>query len=200
MVNTLEKIELVGLPGSGKTTYINKYCKNSPATFSVKNINRVQRLYYGGLFFCYHPFISERLVRLMIREYRLVRHPGLKHKFFFLLLNTCAREFLSRNKSKYILDEGLCQFVFSMYERVVCAEMVAQDFSFLIKYKKTHQIIFMEASEETRLKRYRDRGRKFRQITGHPEYNQEFSRVVEKNSVEIKKFFKNNFSYTEIYT
>lgn len=194
MSKIIFKLELVGLPGSGKTTYLNDYVRNNSLVVPVSSISRVKRYLFAMIYCLTHLFTAFKIAKVIIREYKLLKHPGLKHKIFFIFFSACAREMMGKLAVRCVVDEGLCQFIFSAYEHEVSYEEVMHDFAFLAKRKQLWKIVFMQTDAITRGSRYEIRGRKFRDYIGDSLYQQKFQEVVIKNNEVIKKFFLENFN------
>jgi hypothetical protein len=187
------KNELVGLPGSGKTTLgINMSTKQSNTNF-INKISKFDRFFYGTMYSFYDFFTFIKFLKIILKEYRSTIHPGLKHKFFFTFLSACAREMKGNFYRNCTIDEGLCQFVYSVYEHEITYEEILKDFSFLTKKKHLWKIIYVEADELVRTERYTRRGRRFRDYVGDNEYQKKIWKVIEENDDIIKTFFLQNF-------
>lgn len=107
-----------------------------------------------------------------------------------LFLKASAIESRSLFSKKTIVDDGLCQFLITLFER----EIDNDDLSKLKKLVPQNATIFIvESGNEERLVRMNKRGRVPRDFMG-TEYLMKISPIWESNAQTLKKFFVENFT------
>lgn len=104
-------IEWLGLPGSGKTTLSKQaLIIDQDRSMLVLPMNRAERLFWMGLFFCTHAILTVRVGRLIQQEPRAIR-AYVRHLLIVSAAATIKAEALCvfYPDKDYHLDEGLLQ-------------------------------------------------------------------------------------------
>ena len=145
-------IELVGLPGSGKTTFAKKLEKEGGWT-RVRVTGAGEILRYNFLFVLFHP------VSTFSQLVWFARYAGDRSlwytKFMNLFLVHNAKFMKARSIDRAIVDQGHLQNIISLFGRAVEKERVASYVRILPK--PDHALIFTVSSEIAE-KRMKERG------------------------------------------
>lgn len=145
-------IELVGLPGSGKTTFARSLTAGD--RFSrVRIENKLELVWYNLLFFFRFPGTFFRLLLLHIK-YRGPR--SLWHtKFTSIFLDYNAKYMKARRVPFAVLDQGHLQVLMSLFEN----ELPEHEFNKVLRIlPKSDHYIFFNIPEAIRLEHLADRG------------------------------------------
>lgn len=180
-----EIIELVGLPGSGKTTWAQS---QSFPFFPNGKYTRTERFAALLLFKITHPIVFLRLCNLTLKQTPHVRR--LKHKLFFLLGTALASERRAQklNESRVIIDEGILQYLLGIFESPI-TKQDTQIMTHIINYLPRRTIRWFEADKEERTKRMQERERT--PLAGFGEkYQTQWLSTVETNAPLFKNLLQ----------
>ena len=139
--------EVIGLPGAGKTHYV------GGKQVLVKG--RACRYWWALLFSIKHPKIAWHFLYKTVRTPQV--RPALKNKALFLLFGAFAREYKARPGQ--IIDEGLYQYILSLYEVTVSRKAVKDDITILAPLRRG--VLHFRTDETIRESRMQERGRWF---------------------------------------
>lgn len=142
--------EIMGLPGVGKTTYCCKINMCVPVFITPR-----KRFFYAMKFLLQHPVVFSYFFYKTIKVPQQRR--SLRNKVFFLLFTSFAKE--AGATGNKILDEGLYQYILSLYEINVSRSDVSRDLRMLYALKR--KVIHLVAEEDVRHARLQKRGRHF---------------------------------------
>lgn len=188
-------IEYLGLPGSGKTYLAERRVKENQEYTYVAIRTRTERFFYAFVFMGTHPLISFRMIWTVMKRTPL-HFRLLKHKTAFLLLGAFAREARASyfTTKDTVLDEGLHQFMLSMYEKPVDERTMQEDWGMIVRnMKHTRQIVFVECKREARMQRMRTRNRFPRRMLSQA-YQEHFLGVQEQNYPLVKRLLEEEYS------
>ena len=145
-------IELVGLPGAGKTTFAKQLCEDKKHTL-VRINGRSELLYYNLLFLFAHPYSwCAQLVWL----FRHKGKPSLWYtKFTNLFLVHNAKYMKARQFRRAIIDQGHHQNILSLFDEVVDEKIIN---AYLRILPKPDLLCFLLVDDETRATRLHSRG------------------------------------------
>lgn len=187
------QIELVGVPGSGKTYHSVKMANAEKGTI-VSIGGKFERFFFTLCFLVFHPMVFFSLLHKTVTYPQIYRNT--KHKVFFLFFGACAKEFKSNFYKRAIIDEGIMQYLFSLHEYEIQEGELDKSLNILTSLKR--RVVYLTAPNETvRLKRLQKRGRTFRSYMGTA--NQEiYTAFFLKNEKHIMNFLKDNYRYSKI--
>lgn len=185
-------IEFFGLPGSGKSHIAEKEFGYIEKPYSTI-LDRIRKYSLVALYETMHPIRSAAFFIAIVRETR-DNAPLLMHKLKFLYLNAEAREQAGQFKKEGVIDEGLVNYLLSLYERKISEKDVN---SIVKRIPKKRMVYIINASKSVREKRMLERKRNPRSIFGES-YLAERESVLEHNYEVIKGVIKKNFTYKEI--
>ncbi len=155
--------EFIGLGGAGKTYRAAEYAKTKNIPL-VSILNSWERSLYAFLFMARHPIVVARLVWWVIQQGQTVS--GLIfHKIFFLLFRTLGREGKILFLDDAVIDEGLVQFIISLFEEPVSAKDI-KNYIQLILSVAPRQIYILDTPILIRQERMTHRRRIPRSIFG----------------------------------
>jgi len=183
-------IEFVGMPGSGKTFWATSNQYPSSA-FTYLEVSGRERFVLTFQFFISKPFLFCKLVYLLIKNSKKDLSL-IKHKIFFLLFFACALEIKSKKLPNPLIDQGLLQVFLCMYDQAVSLERIHNDFELIRKELTMRTIVFVEASQNVRMKRIDSRKRMPRSNFGST-YVESFLAAVASNYPTIKSCIAETF-------
>jgi glycosyltransferase involved in cell wall biosynthesis/cytidylate kinase len=145
-------IELVGLPGSGKTTFAKRLAEGG--VWKLVSVHGAPELiFYNALFLLRYPR------SFFATLFWLYRHRGLREfwytKFVNLFLVHNAKYMKVERCPRAIIDQGHQQNVISLFDASVSAEIIDR---YVRVLPKPDVLCFFLANEETRTKRLAERG------------------------------------------
>lgn len=184
--------EFFGLPGSGKSYIAEREFGYAAKSFSSIS-QRLIKYFLVALYEVMHPIRSAVFILAIIRETQHNRKL-MMHKLKFLYLNAEAREQAASFKREGVVDEGLVNYLLSLYERKISTKDVQ---SLLKRIPKKRTIYIVNANFEARKKRMKNRNRIPRASFGK-EYAKEREEILEHNFDVIKQLIKKSFTYKEI--
>jgi glycosyltransferase involved in cell wall biosynthesis len=145
-------VELVGLPGSGKTTFAKRLAERE--SWKLITISRSYELFlYNALFLLRHPISFARGLWWLCR-YRGVRELWYT-KFVNLFLVHNAKYMKAARCPRAIIDQGHHQNIISLFDTRVADDTIDEYRRIL---PKPDLLCFFLADEETREKRLAERG------------------------------------------
>ena len=169
--------EFIGLPGSGKTYHAQRLSSEIGAPM-IGALSRKDR-FLGALCFATHrPLVVMRLVRELFCETH-VSAALLWHKLFFLLGNALARESVAMRFETAVIDEGLAQYIYSLYEHRITVRDIQRYFD-IVKLPEERTVTIIEASDNIRHERMAARGRVPRSAFGLS-YGESWEEVLSSN-------------------
>ncbi len=133
-------IEIIGLPGSGKSTIANLVKENS--RFCVVQLNtKFEKASFLGVFIFLKPIYFLKYIKLIQGQPLLIRS-YVRHLFFI----SCAKEakafFYSLfSKKIFLIDEGLCQRLLSIFEGKIETLILRKHLSSLPTWKKKFLVV-----------------------------------------------------------
>lgn len=171
-------IEFFGPPGAGKTTVAQALSREINATVVVLGGRRERWL--GGWYFCLkRPRLAAALLFLVIKETRkswpLFRRT--LHQLFKAWAITIKAEQLLTSARLIIIDEGLAQFFFSLYNRPVLAGELKNYFQ---RFVFSDFLVLLTAPLDLCRRRMVERGRIPRFHTGLN--YQSWLRIIDQNN------------------
>lgn len=178
-------IELLGLPGSGKSYYAKELTQAGEGEL-IQISGRFERFWRALWYLVLHPRLAANLIHKTIEQQKYGDH-SLKHKIFFLLFSAFAREQKAQQRAQSIVDEGLYQYAFSLYETQVTAENIERDLTWYGTDER--RIIFMKASLENRTERMIERQR-FPRGGKREDTTPEFSKVLTVTETCLEKLLE----------
>lgn len=145
-------VELVGLPGSGKSTFA-RALESKEGFTRVRIGGRVELLFYNALFFFCHPI---RFTRLFIWTMRDLGSSGFRYAKFvncFLVHNATYRK--AGRYQKAVIDQGHAQNIVSLFERTISEDKM-NAFVHLIPHADV--LVIFDVPEDERVRRLTVRG------------------------------------------
>jgi len=162
LLNKYMRIELFGLPGSGKTFFAGEYKEryNIPV---ISLASRKEKYGYCLLFFLNHPYITLRLLFWIVSE-TLFNLRLMWYKIDRLFFSILAREQKAQGYEAFILDEGFLQLLLSIPE----SPLYTKDVSFLVSFlrKRNIEIHILKTDKAIRYERMEERKGKPRSAFG----------------------------------
>jgi hypothetical protein len=179
--------EIIGLPGSGKTSFSKELILTKRRIKYIQISNTKDKIFYNLIFMIENPVSYYYLLFKTIRE----------NYFNLRLLKYKLTKFLFRNIAKYqksksykmdsIIDEGLIYYIFSLYERKISKNEIIKSLYFLPLNKI--YLIILETNDKIRYKRMKQRKRIPRKIFGK-KYQEEFLEILDYNGKKIIEILK----------
>jgi len=187
-------IEFFGLPGVGKSYMAGKFShKYAAPIISVQG--RLEKYFLVAAFAFLRPRTFLFFLKEIVRENR--RNAGLlHHKIRNIYFDVVATEQKSSfTQGARIIDQGFFLFLISLYERKINASEIEKCLGY---FKKNNYYVFIvEADDDIRKKRMRERGRIPRSSYGR-EYIDAWFPILEHNYKIVKEAIKNSFPNTTI--
>jgi hypothetical protein len=149
------RIEIVGLPGSGKT-YLSRIKSNNFDIEFIRAGRSLKKYFFCLLFIFHNPFLFFEFLFLLIKENK--KDPFLFKYKLYLFSNALSREGQALRREEYIIDEGMFHFAFAFYERQINDKDLRLFLKFYKRIKK-RKILLLEVQEKTRRKRLEERQR-----------------------------------------
>lgn len=185
--------ELVGMPGSGKSTYATGLIEENKNRSIVSLNGRLER-FFGSLSFS----LKNLPLVILLFSWLLRKHSGgwrlLKHKTFMFSV-ALAKENKARNTS--IVDDGLLQFVFSISDYPLSSVEVSKIVSRLDL--RDREVIFIDCADEVSALRMKNRKRIPRSQFGE-KYVQTFFGAMRANSPLLIGELEKKFIVTKVTT
>ncbi|OGZ16967.1 MAG: hypothetical protein A3H76_05070 [Candidatus Lloydbacteria bacterium RIFCSPLOWO2_02_FULL_54_12] len=145
-------IELIGLPGAGKTTFA-KHLAEGGEWSLVKVGGKSELLFYNALFLGRHPIVFLRTL------FWLFRHIGRRElrytKFVNLFLVHNAKYMKAGKYPRAVIDQGHHQNVIALFDERVADGVIDR---YAHSLPKPDLLVFFAASDEVRTKRLSGRG------------------------------------------
>jgi peptidoglycan/xylan/chitin deacetylase (PgdA/CDA1 family)/adenylate kinase len=152
-------IELVGLPGAGKTTLARHLAEQGAVV--VGTTSKLRLIADTLLFELAHPLAALRIATAIVRKAPTGMHHSLYINGYLLSASKLMRaQRLSRKGKIAVIDQGHAQLVVSL---------LGLSPSLIQALPKPDLLILVEAPRELRQKRMKDRGRTPREEGGEPE-------------------------------
>ena len=183
-------LELVGLPGSGKTFLAPILAKKHDMPVVSTNWFG-ERYLLALLFFLTHFELSCQ----MLRRVRIdtAPYPYLKRRKLRRFISIVAREQKARLLGKGLIDEGLFQYLITIYENEAPAGEIEYFLGLLDR--GIYRVYLLEVDDMTRARRMAQRGKTPRAHMG-PEYQQHWQQISRKNFVRLKSLLLKQFNAT----
>jgi len=143
--------------------------------------NRKEKYWYVTRFIFGHPLVFTYFLFLTISRHSFGGRAALWHKISFLFFGAIAREQKVRFTDKYIIDEGLAQYLLSLSDRYITKQDAERMVSFLLKDSFIYVVHAQDGSRRSRLDL---RTKKLREQFGS-EYVKMWNKVLEKNYTYI---------------
>jgi broad-specificity NMP kinase len=200
-------IEISGVPGSGKTTFINNIKKILPKGWSVfpidspslpligKLINKIKIIFYLFIFLLFEPRFSYQIIIYISDALKNISETT--YTKFYLFINILFKighaYFINKfnNKNGIIIDEGLSHipFNFLSYNSNHINSDWIELMSFLKKLTKNINLVIINTNKEEVKKRITNRG--------HKRLNKgiELNTFIEMNFTLIKMIEDNSYSF-----
>lgn len=145
-------IELVGLPASGKSTFVRDFLQEKGFT-RVLIKTKKELLYLNFIFILKHPFFSLYTIWLIFIHSTSIAL--FYYKFMNTFLHHNARHEKAKKIKKAVIDEGFTQNVLSIFDTQVPQRQIEK----YLKYApRTDKVFVFEARTKTIQKRARERG------------------------------------------
>lgn len=105
--------ECVGVPGSGKTTYVHNVVTQGTMTTPPLYVGK----WYALRYIVMHPLFTTRWIRVLVSESNRTHTWGIARHKFAIFLNTIARlSWAAHMKGEVIIDEGIVQRLLTLFE------------------------------------------------------------------------------------
>jgi len=159
-------IEIFGPPAAGKTT-LAKGCKNQLRVELLTVLSRSERYGLCFRFLLARPFAFANLLAATLIQ-GLPSLTRTRHKLYRLTCHLAkgvkANKLHIKNPKRLLLvDEGMAQYFFSLYEREVSEKEAIR---YINKFVQSDLLLYIFADEEVRKSRMHERGRVPRIHTG----------------------------------
>lgn len=187
--------EYVGLPGSGKTYLAEKKHKENN-TKLLNPTGRVRSFVWTFLYVIIHPLNFFRLFAILLKETKGVEKGLLKHKLLFLLPQSLGVEAKSWFYKEAVIDGGILQFLFSIFERLVSIDDLLK-IKKILPPSRNRTVFYIETSRDAREKRMNKRRRKVREKFTS-DYRENWFATINSNAKKIKEFLRKNYEFIEI--
>ena len=179
--------EVLGLSGVGKTYYCEKYSKENNKVIIQIN-SKFENTKFVIKFLLKNFRISLSILRILMKE----NSKSILYHKIKLLFRAMAKEEKSKKYENSIIDEGLLQFSYSIYDR----KTQDKDYERYIRKVKSlnpkRKIIIIEANEEKRSFQMKLRNRIPRSKFGI-KYAKQIQEIIKVNHQTIKETIKKNF-------
>ena len=188
------KIEIIGLPGSGKTFLSQE--KALELNISVLLIKKKIYKYFFVLFFCFYRFYFFIFILRLIYVENNKNKKVLKHKLY-LFSEYIAVESRCFFSDKYIVDQGFMNLPFSVFDRKIKENDLIVFLKYYNKSCRNRKIFLLETEEGVRQKRIKGRGRRPRSFLGQ-DYAIKIDNILFINKNIIYNFYLKNIKNCEI--
>lgn len=186
--------EVIGLTGAGKTYWSGQYAREKSLQYVTLG-GRWWRYKNALLFVINRPLLAFQIFRLAF-IYSLSNRGIIKHKLLYIMLNAYAREYLATSQdADVIIDDGILQFVFSIYEQKISRRIIQNDFNFSAISDRV--VLQVTAPKVTRIERMKKRGRFLRHTFSDAE-RERYTEVFEHNFQVISEELSTYFNLIEI--
>ena len=152
-------VELVGLPGVGKSTIAKALTKNGWEIIQADS--RSELLWYNLVFLLYHP------IRFFLLLGYIFAHANSFSEWYLLFMNNFlhvnAKYIKAKKYEKAIIDQGYTQNIVSFFTKPADTQAINQ---YLNTVLKPDLVILLTAPQEIRKKRLRQRGYGVRDRSG----------------------------------
>ncbi|HNV97633.1 MAG TPA: hypothetical protein PKL13_05050 [bacterium] len=188
------KIEVIGLPGSGKTFLSKeKFFEFGSDLISVKRNG--YRYFFVMLFCCFRFYYFFSVLKIIFIENKKNKNI-LKHKIciFFEYISNEAQCFFKNN---YIIDQGFMYLPFSIFDRKIEEKDLVIFLNYYRKFCRDRSLFLIEVDEVIRQKRIEKRGRRPRSSLGI-NYAISIDKVLFLNKNIIYNFYLKNVKDSKI--
>lgn len=188
------KIEVIGLPGSGKTFLSKK--KSLELNFDLISAKRGWHTYFFVilfLFFRFYYFFS--ILKLIFIENKKNKNI-FKHKvrIFFEYISNETKCFFKNN---YVIDQGFMYLPFSIFDRKIEKDDLVIFLNYYKKYCQDRSLFLIEVDEVIRQKRIEERGRRPRSFLSL-KYAVDIDKILFLNKKIIYNFYLENIKNSKI--
>jgi hypothetical protein len=185
-------IETFGLAAAGKSTYARRFAAENNLPL-VDVPSRAETYFYFLLF----RLLNGRLSSALSTRCRQQIEPNerMRRRKRILYWKAGAREQKARILGGGLIDEGLLNFLLTLYE----TEIPAEDLELFgrLMGRKGRELHIVEADQDARSARIAERTQFARRDVG-PEYFETWSRVTLKNYEKLRAWIKENRAYKVI--
>lgn len=183
-------VELVGLPGSGKSFLAPRIAAEHGVP--IVRVGRLgQRPLYALLFAFSHPRLAFQLLAISHEQSQGALRQIKRHR----LVSALAKELKVRILGGGLIDEGLFQILLTLYEAP--AEPARTEELLSMLPKADYRVYFVEAPEEMRQRRVRERGKTPRGELG-PAYEAKWGRTLTANLATLKSLAPRRFDCVNV--
>jgi dephospho-CoA kinase len=171
-------VELVGLPGSGKSFLAPKIAAEHGV--SIVRVGRLgQRPLCALLFGLLHPRLTLRLLSVCREQ----SQGALRRMKIHRLVSALAKEQKARILGGGLIDEGIFQILLTLYESFAEPATIEEMLSMLPK--AAYRVCFVEADDERRRRRMQARGKVPRVELG-PAHQMQWQKTLAANLATLK--------------
>lgn len=176
--------ELVGLPGSGKTTFARRISLDHPDEFINVSINSIsERIYYLFLFYINNPKVLLFFKKLLDKKENWKLR---KYKLHLLYISMAKYQKAKKTgKASAIIDEGLFQRVLTISETVLSQKEIEEVIS---KLPKDIGIIFFDGGDFYRYKN--DSNTKSPRFLLGEKYLNNWKKIITRNASLLRTILK----------
>jgi hypothetical protein len=180
-------VETFGLSGTGKSTYARELAAELRLPM-IAIRNKLEKYFYYWLFWLLNPRLAGFLATRCLDQSR--HDPRLRAHKWELYLKAVGREQKARVFRGGVIDEGLINFLLTLYEEPIPPHDLLLYRDLLPPQER--QIHILETNEAERLKRISARNRVGRKNFGE-EYYEQWSRVVAENYRAVKRWAEHHY-------
>jgi hypothetical protein len=180
-------VETFGLSGTGKSTYARRLAAELRLPM-IGIHNKLEKHFYYRLFRLFNRRLAGFLAERCLEQSR--HDPHLRAHKWELYLKAVGREQKARIFRRGVIDEGLINFLLTLYEQPIPAGDLMLYRELLSPHER--QVHIVETSEAERLKRLSARNHIGRKKFG-AEYYDNWSRIVAENYRVVKRWAEDHY-------
>ena len=173
-------IEVFGLPGVGKSSFVKAWIQINRRYKNIKVISRLELLFLNLLYFFHYP------KNFIISFFLIIRYGGsmrlMYSKFMNLFLHYNAHWVKAGFHKLAILDQGHMMSVLSLFEQGISSEFMLNVYN---NINKPDILVVLEASDDIRHNRLQKRGYGIRGNMS-AEYGDKFLSAMNSNYIKVK--------------